>query len=84
MAVMNWLLLVIEAVIAAPLFAVAHMNPHGEEEIGSAGEGYRMLTALVIRPMLMVIAVFIAIGLCNAMAGFVNSMFMPLVAGAGR
>jgi hypothetical protein len=41
-----------------------------------------MLTALVIRPMLMVIAVFIAIGLCNAMAGFVNSMFMPLVAGA--
>jgi conjugal transfer/type IV secretion protein DotA/TraY len=82
MAVMNWLLLVIEAVIAAPLFAAAHMNPHGEEEIGSAGEGYRMLTALVIRPMLMVIAVFIAIGLCNAMAGFVNSMFMPLVAGA--
>jgi conjugal transfer/type IV secretion protein DotA/TraY len=82
MAIMNWLLLVIEAVLAAPLFAAAHMNPHGEEEIGSAGEGYRMLTGLVIRPMLMVIAVFISIGLCNAMAGFVNDVFMPMVAGA--
>lgn len=82
MAIMNWLLLVIEAVLAAPLFAAAHMNPHGEEEIGSAGEGYRMLTGLVIRPMLMVIAVFISIGLCNSMAGFVNDVFMPMVAGA--
>lgn len=82
MAVLNWLLSVVEAVIAAPLFAAAHISPYGEEEIGTAGEGYRMLTSLAIKPMLMVIAVFVAIGLCNAMAGVVNDTFMPMVAGA--
>ncbi|MFM5363913.1 DotA/TraY family protein, partial [Aeromonas veronii] len=82
MAVLNWLLSVVEAVIAAPLFAAAHISPYGEEEIGTAGEGYRMLASLVIKPMLMVIAVFVAIGLCNAMSGVVNDMFMPMVAGA--
>ncbi|MGY3860340.1 DotA/TraY family protein [Aeromonas lacus] len=82
MAVLNWLLSVVEAVIAAPLFAAAHISPYGEEEIGTAGEGYRMLANLAIKPMLMVIAVFVAIGLCNAMAGVVNDTFMPMVAGA--
>ncbi|TNI63133.1 hypothetical protein CF121_05605 [Aeromonas media] len=82
MAVLNWLLSVVEAVIAAPLFAAAHISPYGEEEIGTAGEGYRMLASLAIKPMLMVIAVFVAIGLCNAMAGVVNDTFMPMVAGA--
>ncbi|MGU5667056.1 DotA/TraY family protein [Aeromonas hydrophila] len=82
MAVLNWLLSVVEAVIAAPLFAAAHISPYGEEEIGTAGEGYRLLASLVIKPMLMVIAVFVAIGLCNAMAGVVNDTFMPMVAGA--
>ena len=82
MAVLNWLLSVVEAVIAAPLFAAAHISPYGEEEIGTAGEGYRMLASLVIKPMLMVIAVFVSIGLCNAMAGVVNDTFMPMVAGA--
>lgn len=82
MAVLNWLLSVVEAVIAAPLFAAAHISPYGEEEIGTAGEGYRLLASLAIRPMLMVIAIFVAIGLCNAMAGVVNDTFMPMVAGA--
>lgn len=82
MAVLNWLLSVVEAVIAAPLFAAAHISPYGEEEIGTAGEGYRMLASLAIKPMLMVIAVFVSIGLCNAMAGVVNDTFMPMVAGA--
>lgn len=82
MAVLNWLLSVVEAVIAAPLFAAAHISPYGEEEIGTAGEGYRMLANLAIKPMLMVIAVFVSIGLCNAMAGVVNDTFMPMVAGA--
>ncbi|HDO1311723.1 DotA/TraY family protein [Aeromonas veronii] len=82
MAVLNWLLSVVEAVIAAPLFAAAHISPYGEEEIGTAGEGYRMLASIVIKPMLMVIAVFISIGLCNAMTGVVNDTFMPMVAGA--
>ncbi len=41
-----------------------------------------MLASLAIKPMLMVISVFVAIGLCNAMAGVVNDTFMPMVAGA--
>ena len=77
MACLNWLLLVAEAVIAAPLFAVAHLNPKGEEEIGSAGEGYRMLTSLVMRPSLMVISLVVSIILQNTIAGYINAVFMP-------
>lgn len=81
MAILNWLLLVAEAVLASPLFAAAHISPNGEEEIGTAGEGYRMLTALVMKPSLMVISLIVAIILQNSIAGFINAVFMPYAQG---
>ncbi|WP_421193970.1 DotA/TraY family protein [Aeromonas jandaei] len=81
MGVLNWLLLVAEAVLASPLFAAAHISPNGEEEIGTAGEGYRMLTGLVMKPSLMVIALIVALTLQNSVAGFINDSFMPYAQG---
>jgi conjugal transfer/type IV secretion protein DotA/TraY len=50
----GWIILVIEAVIAAPLWALAHMRMDGEGIMGPAGQqGYMLVLALVLRPALM-------------------------------
>lgn len=81
-AVLNWLIAVIEAVIAAPLFAAAHMHPDGDERIGNAGEGYRMLLNVIMRPSLMVAGILVGFILVDTIMGFVNEIFMPYIRGA--
>lgn len=52
----GWLILVIEAVIAAPLWALAHMRMDGEGIMGPAGQqGYMLALSLMLRPSLMLI-----------------------------
>ncbi|MEN1726590.1 DotA/TraY family protein, partial [Pseudomonas aeruginosa] len=52
-SIVNWFVLVLESVIAAPLFAVAHIHPDGDDTVGRAGQGYMMILSLVMRPALM-------------------------------
>lgn len=50
-----WLLGVIEAMIAAPLLALALTHPGGHETWGHTVPGLRMLIGVILRPVLMVI-----------------------------
>lgn len=62
MAVFSWFILLIEAFIAAPLWAVTHLNPEGGEGIqGKAGLGYSLILSLTLRPGLMVCGLACAI-----------------------
>lgn len=81
-AVLNWLIAVVEAVIAAPLFAAAHMHPDGDERIGNAGEGYRLILNVVMRPSLMVVGILMGFLILDTIMGFVNEIFMPYLRGA--
>lgn len=36
----GWVLLVIEAIIAAPLWAIMHLHPNGDDLTGRGGNGY--------------------------------------------
>ena len=36
----GWVLLVIEAIIAAPLWAIMHLHPSGDDLTGRGGNGY--------------------------------------------
>ncbi|MEM6903757.1 MAG: DotA/TraY family protein, partial [Pseudomonadota bacterium] len=52
----GWFILVLESVIAAPLWALAHMRMDGEGIMGPAGnQGYMLALALLLRPALMLI-----------------------------
>ncbi len=52
----GWFILVIEAVVAAPLWALAHMRMDGEGIMGPAGQqGYMLALSLLLRPALMII-----------------------------
>lgn len=53
-AVIGWLVLVAEAVIASPLWFVNHLNPYGNDLTGSAGNGYRLVLSLTLRPILLI------------------------------
>lgn len=50
-----WLLGVIEAIIAAPLLALAIAHPGGHETWGHSVSGIRMLFGIVLRPVLMIL-----------------------------
>ena len=56
----GWLVMVVEAVIAAPLWAIAHVHPDGDGVVGRAGQGYSLILGLTLRPVLAVLGLIAA------------------------
>jgi conjugal transfer/type IV secretion protein DotA/TraY len=81
-SVVNWFVLVLESVIAGPLFAVAHVHPDGDDAVGKAGHGYMMILSLIMRPALMLFGLIGAMLLTQPLVGIINVAFMTVVAGA--
>lgn len=80
-SVVNWFVLLIEAVLAAPIWAVAHIHPDGDDAIGRGGQGYMMILSLVMRPALMLFGLVTAMLLTQPITGLVNAGFMSAVSG---
>jgi amino acid transporter len=80
-SVVNWLVLVLESVIAGPLMAVAHVHPDGDDAVGKAGHGYMMILSLVMRPSLMLFGLVGGMLLTQPVVGLINVAFMTVVAG---
>ncbi|WP_161993582.1 DotA/TraY family protein [Muricoccus nepalensis] len=57
--VAGWLILVCEAVIAVPLWMLAHMTMRGEGLHGKATEGYSLIFNVLFRPVLMLLGLFL-------------------------
>ncbi len=56
----GWLVMVVEAVIAAPMWAVAHVHPDGDGIVGRGGQGYSLILGLMLRPALAVVGLIAA------------------------
>lgn len=79
-AIINWLVVVLEAIVAAPLWAIAHLDGHGEGMGHRSTHGYLFLLNLIARPFLMVIG-FFGGGACVVVGGtFLNQIFGSAVA----
>jgi conjugal transfer/type IV secretion protein DotA/TraY len=65
-AVVGWLLSVLQALVAAPLWAIMHMTPE-RSFIGGQHQGYLLLLSLFARPALIVIGLFAAMLLLNTL-----------------
>jgi conjugal transfer/type IV secretion protein DotA/TraY len=74
-AILGWIILVIEAVVAAPLWAAMHIHPHGDDFAGKGNAGYTLLLSLVFKPMLMIIGFIFAILLMNPVGQVINATF---------
>src|SRR5690606_6971815 len=53
-ALIKWLVMVVENVLAAPIWAAAHIHPDGGEMSGKGGPGYFIILSTFLRPSLMV------------------------------
>lgn len=73
--ILGWAVLLIEAVIAAPLWAVVHMAPDGDGVVGRGGQGYMLVLSLTLRPPLMVLGLVFAIALMTPIGYLINSTF---------
>lgn len=74
--VLGWAILLIEAVIAAPLWAVVHMAPDADGVVGRGGQGYMLVLSLTLRPTLMVFGLVASIILMTPIGYLVNSTFL--------
>lgn len=75
-AAINWLIVVGEAVIAAPLWAITHVNGNGGDGLGEKSTyGWIFLLNVMLRPLLMVCGFFLA-GACLIAGGtLLNQLF---------
>lgn len=78
-ALIGWLLLVIEAILAAPLWIVMHLHPDGDDITGLGGNGYALVLALIIKPILMLFGFLAALVVSSLFGEFINKTFFSVV-----
>jgi conjugal transfer/type IV secretion protein DotA/TraY len=81
-AVINWLVVVAEGVVAAPLWAIAHLGVDGEGFGQRSMHGYLFLLNMCIRPFLMCIGFFLGGGILVVAGTFLAEGFSVAVANA--
>lgn len=74
-AIFGWMVLVVEAVFAAPLWAVIHLAPDADGIVGRGGQGYMLVLSLTLRPAMMVLGLIAAFALMVPIGYLVNSTF---------
>lgn len=74
-AVLGWAILVIEAMLAAPLWAIMHLVPTGNDFMGSARSGYQLLLSLLLRPALIVLGFAAAVIVIWPFGYILNAVF---------
>ncbi len=84
-ALVGWIILVVEALVAAPLWLCAHALPDGEGAAGQHGKrGYFLLLGIVLRPPLMVTGFFAAVILMNVLGRILGASFEMFVGGTAQ
>jgi conjugal transfer/type IV secretion protein DotA/TraY len=73
--VAGWIILVCEAMIAVPLWMLAHMTFGGDGLHGRAMEGLGLLFNVVFRPTLMIIGLFLGYFVFDCMSWLIRSSF---------
>ena len=75
--VLGWLLAVAETLVAAPLWAAAHVSFEGNGWAPQRAQmGYQMIGGLILRPILLVLGLFLAIALMEGAAWLVGTFFL--------
>lgn len=75
-AILGWVIFLVEAIIAAPLWAVAQIAPDGDGVVGKGGQGYMLVLSLFLRPALMVMGFISAVIVMKPMGYLINSTFL--------
>jgi conjugal transfer/type IV secretion protein DotA/TraY len=83
-AVSGWLKSIFEAMVAVPLWALAHLRIDGEGLPGpGATQGYYLLLEIFLRPVLIVFGLIASISIFSAVVNVMNQVFDVVVANVG-
>jgi len=74
MAVGAWIVVVAESLIAATLWALAHLDPEGEGMGQRTAHGYIFMLNLLFRPSILVFSAFFAQRFCGVLGSFANDV----------
>lgn len=74
----GWLIAVVISVLAAPLWAVMHLHPNGDDLTGRGGNGYLLVLGLLLRPVLAVFGFIAAVTISSVMGEFINKVFFQV------
>ncbi len=76
----NWIKSIFEAMVAMPLWAIAHLKLDGEGLPGPwASNGYFLLLEILIRPVLIIVGLVAAVGFFSAMVDGLHDVHTLLV-----
>jgi conjugal transfer/type IV secretion protein DotA/TraY len=81
-AIASWLMNILEAIIAIPLVALAHLTTKGEGVSGDmARTSYFLVFSIFIRPPLLIVGLIVAMMMFTVAIGILNDMFKYAVTG---
>ena len=78
LAVMGWMIAVIEAMIGAPLILLGMTSPQGHDIFGSSVQTLMLIFAVFIRPATLVIAFVLSIIALSVMALMTTTLMLPI------
>lgn len=80
MGAITWFILVIEAMIAAPLVALGILSPQGEHELlGKSGHAIGLIFSIFLRPGLMIFGMIAAMLLSIVVVTMINAGFIGVM-----
>lgn len=79
-SIIGFFLLVVEAIIAAPLWIVMHLHPNGDDLTGKGQAGYSLVLSLLLRPTLMVFGFIFAVIISGVIGELINKVFFQIFA----
>ncbi|MDI9331179.1 MAG: DotA/TraY family protein [Alphaproteobacteria bacterium] len=78
--ILGWLIMVVEAIIAAPMWILAHLYPDGDGIVGRAGQGYSLVFALFLRPPLAVMGLLASMAIINPLGSLIVEAYWSVSA----
>lgn len=79
-AIIGWIILYVECMIAAPLWAIMHVHMDGDGIAGRGASGYEIILGLLLRPSLITFGYCFALSLATPVVGLFNKIFYAAVA----
>lgn len=74
----GWLIQCVIAVLVAPLWAVMHLHPNGDDLVGKGANGYMMVLGLLLRPTFLVFGFIATIVLSQVLGEFINKVYFQV------
>lgn len=74
--VVSYMAVCIEAMVAAPMWALAHLAPDADDVIGKQGQGYHLILILTLKPALAIFGFLASFVIMCAGAALINATFL--------